>query len=294
MELRLLRSFLVVAQELNIGKAAKRLFIAQPPLSKQIQQLESELGIQLFDRIPKGVKLTSAGEQLVGEAKKILLTVDQAVAIVNKVGNGSQGLLQFGFSGAIANSALPKMIRSIHAHYPGIEARIKRKPNSSVVLDQVISGEIDAGLVLLPIKYVGIKSLVISTHHLIVALPSDHALVAREEISLFDLKEERFITNVAYKGSVIREVLIDSCIECGFNPKIAQEADDTFSILALVGAGIGVTLTLNGLEGISNKDVVFKPLKDATRTVQMAVVWREENQSNLLKNAIDACRYNLS
>lgn len=99
---------------------------------------------------------------------------------------------------------------------------------------------------------------------------------------------------MAYKGSVIREVLIDSCIECGFNPKIAQEADDTFSILALVGAGIGVTLTLNGLEGISNKDVVFKPLKDATRTVQMAVVWREENQSNLLKNAIDACRYNLS
>ncbi|MBH1967242.1 MAG: LysR family transcriptional regulator [Pseudomonadales bacterium] len=155
MELRLLRSFLVVAQELNIGKAAKRLFIAQPPLSKQIQQLESELGIQLFDRIPKGVKLTSAGEQLVGEAKKILLTVDQAVAIVNKVGNGSQGLLQFGFSGALANSALPKMIRSIHAHYPGIEARIKRKPNSSVVLDQVISGDIDAGLVLLPIKCVG-------------------------------------------------------------------------------------------------------------------------------------------
>ncbi len=291
MELRLLRSFLVVAEELNIGKAAKRLHIAQPPLSKQIQQLEAELDVQLFDRLPKGVKLTPAGEQLVREGKKIRLAVEQAVAVVNKAANGSHGLLFCGFSGALPTSVLPGMIRSIHRFYPGIDMRITRRANSSQVLESVLSGEIDAGLVLLPINCVGLRTQIISSHRLVAVLPAEHALAGHSSIALKDLQNEAFISNKPYEGSVIREVFMAACVEAGFNPKIVQEAEDTYSILMMVAAGLGVAVSLEGVDVINSREVVYIPLNDVPRSVEMAVVWREENPSQLLHNAINSLNF---
>lgn len=157
MEFRLLRSFLVVAEELNIGRAAKRLFIAQPPLSKQIHQLEMELGVQLFERIPKGLKLTVEGETLVIEAKKIRLAIDQAVAAVGKAGQGSLGRLTLGFSGALPNNVLPKILAKTNQFYPNIDIQLQRKANSNIVLESVANGDVDAGIVLLPISAIGIS-----------------------------------------------------------------------------------------------------------------------------------------
>lgn len=291
MEFRLLRSFLVVAEELNIGKAAKRLHIAQPPLSKQIQQLEAELDVQLFDRLPKGVKLTPAGEQLVREGKKIRLAVEQAVAVVNKAANGSHGLLFCGFSGALPTSVLPGMIRSIHRFYPGIDMRITRRTNSSQVLESVLSGEIDAGLVLLPINCVGLSTQIISSHRLVAVLPAEHALAGQPSIALKDLQNEAFISNKPYEGSVIREVFMAACVEAGFNPKIVQEAEDTYSILMMVAAGLGVAVSLEGVDVINSREVVYVPLNDVPRSVEMAVVWREENPSQLLHNAINSLNF---
>ncbi|MGP3788839.1 LysR family transcriptional regulator [Pseudomonas sp. B392_1p] len=291
MEFRLLRSFLVVAEELNIGKAAKRLHIAQPPLSKQIQQLEAELDVQLFDRLPKGVKLTPAGEQLVREGKKIRLAVEQAVAVVNKAANGSHGLLFCGFSGALPTSVLPGMIRSIHRFYPGIDMRITRRANSSQVLESVLSGEIDAGLVLLPINCVGLSTQIISSHRLVAVLPAEHALAGQPSIALKDLQNEAFISNKPYEGSVIREVFMAACVEAGFNPKIVQEAEDTYSILMMVAAGLGVAVSLEGVDVINSREVVYVPLNDVPRSVEMAVVWREENPSQLLHNAINSLNF---
>ncbi|MBD7976791.1 LysR family transcriptional regulator [Serpens gallinarum] len=291
MEFRLLRSFLVVAEELNIGKAAKRLHIAQPPLSKQIQQLEAELDVQLFDRLPKGVKLTPAGEQLVREGKKIRLAVEQAVAVVNKAANGSHGLLFCGFSGALPTSVLPGMIRSIHRFYPGIDMRITRRANSSQVLESVLSGEIDAGLVLLPINCVGLSTQIISSHRLVAVLPAEHALAGQQSIALKDLQNEAFISNKPYEGSVIREVFMAACVEAGFNPKIVQEAEDTYSILMMVAAGLGVAVSLEGVDVINSREVVYVPLNDVPRSVEMAVVWREENPSQLLHNAVNSLNF---
>lgn len=291
MEFRLLRSFLVVAEELNIGKAAKRLHIAQPPLSKQIQQLEAELDVQLFDRLPKGVKLTPAGEQLVREGKKIRLAVEQAVAVVNKAANGSHGLLFCGFSGALPTSVLPGMIRSIHRFYPGIDMRITRRANSSQVLESVLSGEIDAGLVLLPINCVGLSTQIISSHRLVAVLPAEHALAGQPSIALKDLQNEAFISNKPYEGSVIREVFMAACVEAGFNPKIVQEAEDTYSILMMVAAGLGVAVSLEGVDVINSREVVYVPLNDVPRSVEMAVVWREENPSQLLHNAVNSLNF---
>jgi len=288
MEFRLLRSFLVVAEELNIGRAAKRLFIAQPPLSKQIQQLEMELGAQLFERIPKGLKLTSEGEALVIEAKKIRLAVEQAVATVSKASQGSLGRLNLGFSGALPSIVLPQMLAKTSQFYPNIDFHIHRKANSSVVLESVTNGDVDAGIVLLPISAIGICQKVISRHRLIAAVPITHALALKESISMQDLRNEKFIANHAYKGSVIREVFISACQNAGFNPNIVKAADDTYSIIILVAAGLGVTITLEGLEFLNEKEVVYLPIRDSELFIEMAIVWREGNPSLLLHNTLNS------
>lgn len=286
MEFRLLRSFLVVAEELNIGRAAKRLFIAQPPLSKQIHQLEMELEVQLFERIPKGLKLTPAGETLVVEAKKIRLALEQATATVSKAGQGSLGRINIGFSGALPSSILPKMLAKTNQFYPNIDFHLHRKTNSNLVLESVANGDIDAGIVLLPISVPGICQKTISHHRLVAAVPISHPLANEAQISLKALQNESFITNHAYKGSVIREVFINACKKLGFNPKIVKEADDTYSIIMLVAAGLGITITLEGLETLNDKEVKYLPLHDNDSYVDMAVVWREGNPSLLLQNAI--------
>lgn len=286
MEFRLLRSFLVVAEELNIGWAAKRLFIAQPPLSKQIQQLEEELGCQLFERIPKGLKLTPEGETLVIEARKVKLSLDNAVAAVSKSNLGSLGTLNIGFSGALPSVVLPELFLQTEKLYPNIDFQIHRKANSNLVLESVANGDIDAGVVLLPISTLGISQKLISRHRLIVALPKNHPLAHRPSISINELKNEHFITNHAYKGSVIREVFVSACRKAGFNPNIVKEADDTYSILILVAAGFGITLSLESLEYIQPSTINYIPLEESEHYVDLAIVWREGNPSILLKNAL--------
>ncbi|WP_338557803.1 LysR substrate-binding domain-containing protein [Acinetobacter sp. KS-LM10] len=286
MEFRLLRSFLIVAEELNIGRAAKRLFIAQPPLSKQIQQLEDELGCKLFERIPKGLNLTPEGEIFVIEAKKVKLAIEQAAAAVCKSNQGSLGKIHIGFSGALPSVVLPKLFNQTKKFYPNIDFEIHRKANSNLVLESVANGDLDAGMVLLPISTLGISYTIISRHRLIAAVPVTHPLASRKFINVSELRDEKFITNHAYKGSVIREVFIHACQEAGFNPRIVKEADDTHSILILVAANYGITLTLEGLENIQLDEIRYIPLEDNHTFIDLAVVWREGNPSILLKNAL--------
>lgn len=290
MEFRHLRSFLVVSEELNIGRAAKRLFIAQPPLSKQIQQLEIELGVKLFERIPKGLKLTPEGEILVIEAKKIKLAIDHAVAAVSKAGQGSLGKLNIGFSGALPSIVLPRLFSKTNQFYPNIDFQINRKANSNVVLESVANGDVDAGIVLLPISAAGISQMKISRHQLIAAVPRSHRFANNDKISIKDLKDECFITNHAYKGSVIREVFISACQKVGFNPNIIKEVDDTYSIIILVAAGFGITVTLEGLEVLNAKEVKYIPIYDSDIFVEMAIVWREGNPSLLIKNVLNTLK----
>lgn len=286
MEFRLLRSFLVVAEELNIGRAAKRLFIAQPPLSKQIQQLENELGVTLFERIPRGLKLTPEGEVLVKEAKKIHLMVEQAAVAVSKVHQGASGSLNIGFSGALPSSILPKMLLKAKNFYPNVGFQIQRMANSNIVLEAVANGDLDAGLVLLPISNVGISKKVLSKHKLVAVLPKDHALAKLEKIEIQQIANESFIANLPFKGSVIREVFKAACHAAGFNPKITQEVDDTYTIIMLVAAKFGITITLEGIENLHLDEVVYIPLADNTTAIELAIVWRQGNPSLLLENIL--------
>lgn len=178
------------------------------------------------------------------------------------------------------------MLAKTNQFYPNIDFHLHRKSNSNLVLESVANGDIDAGIVLLPISLPGICQKTISRHRLVAAIPISHSLANEDQISLKALQNESFITNHAYKGSVIREVFINACKKLGFNPKIVKEADDTYSIIMLVAAGLGITITLEGLETLNDKEVKYLPLQNNDSYVDMAVVWREGNPSLLLQNAI--------
>lgn len=287
MEIRLLRSFLVLAQELHFGRAAERLHIAQPPLTKQIHQLERELGVQLFERHSRGVRLTHAGQSFIEPARKVLEAADFASAAAQRASDGEFGTVTIGFSGALGGAVLPRIIRTLHQHHPNIDVRIRRQSYSSIVLDRVVDGDLDLGIMLMPVQRAGISTRPIMEHGLVAVLPRDHPLSGEKEIAFADLRDEDFVAPEAYQGSVMRELLIHRCVEAGFNPRIVQEAEDTYTILSLVGGGIGVSVSLSGLENLHPDSVVFRPIKDSTDAVYTALGWRTKNKSQTLGRVLE-------
>jgi DNA-binding transcriptional LysR family regulator len=287
MEIRLLRSFLVLAQELHFGRAAERLHIAQPPLTKQIHQLERDLGVQLFERHSRGVRLTHAGQAFIEPARKVLEAADYASAAAQRASDGETGTVTIGFSGALGGAVLPRMIRTVHQHHPNIEIRIRRQSYSSIVLDRVVDGDLDLGIIILPVQRAGISTLPIMEHTLVAVLPKDHRLAAEEDVTFEALRDENFVVPEAYQGSVMRDLLVSRCVDAGFNPRIVQEAEDTYTILSLVGGGVGVSVSLSGVQNLHPDSVVFKPLRDSTDTVLTALGWRTDKVSRTLSRVME-------
>jgi DNA-binding transcriptional LysR family regulator len=287
MEIRLLRSFLVLAQELHFGRAAERLHIAQPPLTKQIHQLERDLGVQLFERHSRGVRLTHAGQAFIEPAKKVLEAADFASAAAQRASDGETGTVTIGFSGALGGAVLPRIIRAVHQHHPNIEIRIRRQSYSSIVLDRVVDGDLDLGIVILPVQRAGISTLPIMEHTLVAVLPRDHRLAAEEDVSFEALRDENFVAPEAYQGSVMRDLLVSRCVDAGFNPRIVQEAEDTYTILSLVGGGVGVSVSLSGVQNLHPDSVVFKPLRDSTDAICTGLGWRTDRVSRTLGRVME-------
>lgn len=287
MEIRLLRSFLVLAQELHFGRAAERLHIAQPPLTKQIHQLERDLGVQLFERHSRGVRLTHAGQAFIEPARKVLEAADHASAAAQRASDGETGTVTIGFSGALGGAILPRIIRTVHEHHPNIEVHIRRQSYSSIVLDRVVDGDLDLGIMILPVQRAGISTLPILEHTLMAVVPKGHRLASEDDVSFESLRDEDFVAPEAYQGSVMRDLLVSRCVEAGFNPRIVQEAEDTYTILALVGGGVGISVSLSGVHNLHPDSVVFKPLRDSTDIIHTALGWRTDRVSRTLDRVME-------
>lgn len=279
MELRHLTAFVAVADELHFGRAARRLQMAQPPLSQQIRQLEKELGVQLFERNTRSVRLTSAGQSFLGPVQQVLDDVDLARRAALATGRGEYGRVTVGFAGASSHEALPLLTRAVRAEHPGIELVMRGQTYANVALDRVADGSLDLGFVRMPVDRPGVQARPILNEQLICALPSDHALAARESIPLPALAREPFVSFPAGSGSSLRDATVRACEEAGFNPRVVQEAPDSYTILALVAAGVGVTLTLTSCQHIQQTGLVYRPLKDADIWLQSALAWRPDNPS---------------
>ncbi|WP_028925300.1 LysR substrate-binding domain-containing protein [Pseudonocardia acaciae] len=282
MELRHLAAFVAVAEELHFGRAAARLHMAQSPLSRQIRLLERDLGTALFERNTRSVGLTAEGRALLEPARRVLGEAAVARRAVAAAGRGEVGRITVGFAGASGYSAVPPLTRAVTSALPGVELVLRGHMYSGEALARVADGSLDLGFVALPVRE-GIAARVVRVERLEVALPDTHPLAGRDEIDLAELSGEPFVTFPAARGSAVRDAAMRACFQAGFTPSITQEAPDVYSLLTLVGAGVGVGIVVRSARNIQLDHVVFRPIRNRVPALDIALAWRATNPSAALR-----------
>lgn len=287
MELRHLRAFVMLAEELHFGRAAERLGIAQPQLSQWIRQLEAELAVPLFERSTRSVRLTDAGQAILEPARGTVRSaklVSRAAALGSK---GVAGRVTIGYAGAGSREVLPPVARAVRNEQPGIELVLQSMVYGGHAPAQVAAGTIDIGFSRLPIGRGDVETRIFAYERIVAALPADHPLAARPELELRDLAQEPFITFPATLGSNVRDAMMRLAHEAGFAPKIFQEAPDSYAILGLVAAGVGVTLTISSVQHIATPGLVYRDLAGPQRHLAAVVVWRRHNPTRATRTVLE-------
>ena len=243
MELRHLRYFLAIAGERHFTRAAKKLGIAQPPLSQQIRQLEDEVGTPLFNRTARGVTLTAAGEAFLPHAEAALREVDRARTAALRVRQGDLGTIRVGFTSAASlNPLVPGAISAFRRACPDVELRLIVQPTTPL-LTQLSQDQIDVAFLRpTPTERQTLRAIPLPDERLWIAVPSGHALAARKRLRLDELRDEPFILYPRANGSLLYDSIIAACQTAGFSPRVVQEAPQMASMVSLVAAGVGVTL----------------------------------------------------
>jgi DNA-binding transcriptional LysR family regulator len=278
MELRHLRYFQMVAEELHFGHAAQRLSITQPALSIQIRDLERAVGVPLLARTHRQVELTEAGRVFLESTRLILEQVDRAVHDAQRVGRGEMGELALGFVGSAAYEVLPRLLRAFRRAFPDVVLRLTSMTTQEQ-LAALAERRIDLGLLRLPVQESNLSWRQITSEPLVVVLPSTHPLAAVAKVPLRALADERFILYPRDDSPAIREAIVHLCHQAGFQPTIVQESREMQTILGLVAGGVGVALVIapQGYRGLG--DVVFKPLADEQAPYwDMALAWRSDRE----------------
>lgn len=289
MELSHIRAFLAVAEELHFGRAAERLHMAQPPLSRLIQQLERDLGAQLFERTTRSVRLTAAGEALIAPATEILDGIRVARAVVKAAGKGEVGRVRVGFAGPSSHMLIGQLARLVREKHPGIELSLRSVTFAAEGLSQVMDGSLDLAIVRWSVAPPGIASRVILNEHYVLAVPKDHRLAGRDRVSMAELRDEPFIALPADPGSSLRDAFIRKCHEAGFAPDIVQVAPDSWTIMALVAAGVGVTFTFDTVVAHVPRDgIAVIPLEEGVAAVQARLAWRDGDVSPAVRQVLEA------
>lgn len=284
MELRHLRYFLAVGEEQHYGRAAQRLHVAQPALSRQIQDLESEIGFQLFDRLPRGVRLSAAGKVFLEDARLVLQQVSDATVRAGRVARGLAGTLRIGFTESASwHGVVPVSFRRFRQGQP--DAELQLSPMSSLEQVQAVrSGRLDAGFVFNMSKVdPELDQVLVATQKLVLAAPKEHPLASRDGLLLRDLTEAAFIWFPRRQSPAYYDRLLQACSRGGLTaPRIVQEAVDQATMLSLVACRLGVAFVTDATRWRCPKDVVLLPVVDLRLAIPFSLVWRKGIRSPLL------------
>ncbi|GAB08050.1 LysR family transcriptional regulator [Gordonia amarae] len=274
MELRHLRYFRAVAEELHFGHAAARLHIAQPPLSKQIRQLEDELGVALLTRSTRSVELTPAGADYLAHTVAILDAVDAAGLHAQRVADGSVGRLSIGCVGSATYSVLPAFARALRDRLPDLEVSIRGEMLAPDQFAALRTGDIDLAL----LRHSGDRPDVgferLRTDRLMIALPDGHPAAATGAVDIATLRDEDFVAHAGGGRSVMNSVLATVCAAAGFTPRIRHEVIETSTLVTLVAAGLGVALVPEPTSAIGIAGITYHPLAAATPGVDLVAARR--------------------
>jgi DNA-binding transcriptional LysR family regulator len=284
MELRHLRYFVAVGEEQLYNRAAQRLRVAQPALSRQIQDLEEEIGFKLFDRLPRGVKISAAGKCFMEDARRILQQVNEATARAKRVASGQSGTLRVGFVESISwHGVVPDSFRMFRERQS--DAELQLKPLSSLEQTEAVrTGQLDAGF-LFTIANISreLAQLPVASLNLTLAAPKDHPLTKLKKLRLRDLSDAAFIWFPRRESPAYYDRLMHECFRGGLkSPHIVQEAVNEATILSLVSCRMGVAFVSGATRWRCPESVALLPVTDLKLPLPFALVWRKDNASALL------------
>jgi DNA-binding transcriptional LysR family regulator len=290
MELRHLRYFRAVATELHFGRAAEKLHIAQPPLSKQIQDLEAELGFELFTRTKRSVALTPAGQAFLVEVTQIFQQLDRSIDIGRKTSRGELGQISIGFVGSATYNILPIMLQQFRDRYPHVQIELHELTTDRQLI-WLREGRIDLGLIRPPIIAADFASQIIFQESLVVALPINHHLAKLDQIELSSLAAEPFILFPRELAPGLYDPIITICQAAGFSPDVVQECIQMQTIVSLVSANMGVSILPSSIQEAQRQGVVYKPIRSdflrVNNLATIAIIWRINDDSATIQRLLE-------
>ncbi|RDS91601.1 LysR family transcriptional regulator [Pseudomonas fluorescens] len=289
MELRHLRYFIAVAEELHFGRAAQVLGISQPPLSQQIQALEQEVGARLFERTNRRVELSEAGRLFLHEARLVLAQVDKAADVARRAQLGELGELKIGFtSSAPFNSTIPQAIFAFRQAFPAVHLNLQEM-SSTEVAESLVDESIQVGLMRpLPLPD-SLTVIELMREPLVAVLNAGHPLVEGSEsgLHLAQLAQEPFVFFPRTYGSGLYAQLLNLARDAGFSPHFAQEAGEAMTIIGLVAAGLGVSVLPASYQRIRIDGVVYRTLLDQEAVTAVWLVQRKGAQTPMAKAFVE-------
>ncbi|MFG2266481.1 LysR substrate-binding domain-containing protein [Streptomyces sp. NPDC048720] len=279
-----LTSFIAVAEELHFTRAAERLNMTQPPLSRQIQLLENEVGVQLLDRTNRSVRLTPAGRAFLVEARRILRQTEQATLAVRRVSTGEAGTIAVGFTAASAYSALGRLLETARAALPGVEILLQELVTRDQ-LKALAEGSLDLGLIRPAAVGADLTAHTVVREGLLVALPAQHPLAAQTgPMPVADLAGEDFLMYSPVEARYFHELLVSIFRTARVRPVFTQYLTQVHSILALVDGGWGIALVPESAARMRFGGIVFRPVTlPDPNPVELNVVWRKGNDNPALE-----------
>ena len=287
-DLRHLRYFVAVAEELHFGRAARQLHIAQPPLSQQIRRLEEMVGYPLFIRTSRAVKLTEPGLALLERAKRTLHRVAEDLAFTRRVGRGETGTLRVGFIASAMQTELPAILSEYRSSYPDVELRLEETYTSNLI-ETIRDGSVDVGFVRDGGPIEDLRMDLLLEEKFIVVVPRHHRLARLAAVQLIQLKNEPFVFFPKSAGPTAWHRTMDLCSEQGFQARIVQEAPHWVTVVSLVGAGLGVTIAPECIKHVAGSAVVCRPLMGRGRTL-IELARRSEEESPVAAAFCDLAR----
>jgi DNA-binding transcriptional LysR family regulator len=283
-----LRCFAAVAEELHFGRAAGRLNMTQPPLSRQIQVLERILDVRLLDRTSRTVRLTAAGRSFLPEAQRILRLAETATHVTRQVAAGRAGTLKLGFTAASAYDFLPRLVIALRRALPDVTLSLREMVSKDQV-EELLAGRIDAALVRPPVTHPDLVAVRALAEPFVAALPAGNGLARREALSPGDLDGEAFIAYAPNEARYFHDLVLGLFTEAGIQPRVVQQLTQIHSILALVRAGLGIALVPAAAERLRLDGVVFRPLAlPAARPAELVLAWRRDADDPLIARLVSS------
>lgn len=293
MELRHLKYFIAVAEELNFRKAAERLHMEQPPLSRQIHQLEEELSVELFTRDKRSVSLTEAGEAFLGEARLTIAQADRTARIAQQFNGTQPKRLTIGYLICAFDRLLSQMIQTFRQTSPGVEIILKGM-HTAPQIEALFAGEIDVGFVYFPVNQPELLTQLVLREPLVLVLPNAHPLAVLPTIPLAVLASEPMLIYPRFVKPDCYDLIISLCHEAGFQPRIVQEATPPELLVSLVEAGVGIALVEASVESRHDQGVVYRPIAESTPYLDMGAVWHKGRSGAIVNQFISVVRQSIN